>query len=185
MTRPRARAAYWTADGLTIINDDTLRTQAVAPGSIDLVVTSPPYNVDIAYRSHDDRASYAEYRDFSRRWMARCLELARPDGRSAWRDRGSETLHRAPARLRAQPAPHAPGRLAANRPAGSPLTPPVIPAIIPPQPKSGFLPEAGCGGTKIPKQFGTGRRSSGNGIPGHFQGPARQLTPPAFGRAIL
>lgn len=35
--------------------------------SIDLVVTSPPYNVDIQYNSHDDTGSYADYIDFCRR----------------------------------------------------------------------------------------------------------------------
>ena|ERR1041385_3490181 len=57
--------------------------------------------------------------------------------------------------------------------------------IIPQQPKSGFLPEAGCGGPRLLKQLRTGRTARGNAHQGHFQGRARQLTSPAFGRASL
>jgi DNA modification methylase len=52
------RTALPRADGLTIVNDDVLRTRAVAEGSVHLAVTSPPYNVGIAYGRHDDRTTY-------------------------------------------------------------------------------------------------------------------------------
>ena len=68
--------------GLTsIINEDIFSTKEIAPGSIDLLITSPPYNVDIQYASHDDRRSYDEYRDFSSRWMKRCFAWLKDDGR--------------------------------------------------------------------------------------------------------
>ncbi len=51
------------------------------PDSVDLVVTSPPYNVDIDYGAHDDAQSYASYLEFSRRWLGRCFEWLRDDGR--------------------------------------------------------------------------------------------------------
>jgi site-specific DNA-methyltransferase (adenine-specific) len=66
---------------LTIINDDVLTTREVQPESIDLVVTSPPYNVNIKYNSHDDSITYEKYKEFSREWMARCFEWLRDDGR--------------------------------------------------------------------------------------------------------
>ncbi len=65
----------------TIINADVLTTEDVAEETIDLIVTSPPYNVDIPYRTHDDEMSYAEYLDFSRDWLARCYALLKDDGR--------------------------------------------------------------------------------------------------------
>lgn len=69
-------------DGKGIIfNDDILTTPAIEPNSIDLIVTSPPYNVDVKYDSHDDRLSYPEYLDFTRRWMSRCYEWLKEDGR--------------------------------------------------------------------------------------------------------
>ena len=66
---------------LAIINEDVFETQKIAPGSIDLVVTSPPYNVDIQYNSHDDRLTYDDYLAFSRAWMDRCFGWIKDDGR--------------------------------------------------------------------------------------------------------
>lgn len=53
----------------------------VTPGSIDLIVTSPPYNVDLNYGSTNDNLSYDEYLNFSRRWLQKCYNLCRDDGR--------------------------------------------------------------------------------------------------------
>lgn len=64
-----------------IYHEDVLSTEVIRPASIDLIVTSPPYNVDIQYGSNDDNLSYAEYLDFSRKWMNRCLDWLKPDGR--------------------------------------------------------------------------------------------------------
>ncbi len=69
------------ANGCVILNADSLSTQAVAAESVDLIVTSPPYNVDIAYGSHDDGQSYERYLEFSRRWLARCYTWLKRDGR--------------------------------------------------------------------------------------------------------
>lgn len=38
------------------------------PGSVDVVVTSPPYNLGIAYGRHDDTAPRAEYLEWCDRW---------------------------------------------------------------------------------------------------------------------
>jgi site-specific DNA-methyltransferase (adenine-specific) len=46
-----------------------------------LIVTSPPYNVDIAYNSHDDKLAYHDYLDFTKKWIAKCYALAKSDGR--------------------------------------------------------------------------------------------------------
>lgn len=68
-------------DNLKIINDDILTTKEVIDNSIDLVVTSPPYNVDIKYNSHNDRLSYKKYFEFSEKWMSRCFDFLKNDGR--------------------------------------------------------------------------------------------------------
>ncbi len=67
-------------DGI-IYNDDVLATTAIRNNSIDLIVTSPPYNVDIQYNSHDDRLSYSDYLTFTEQWMSRCYAWLREDGR--------------------------------------------------------------------------------------------------------
>ncbi len=48
---------------------------------VDLIITSPPYNVDIAYNSNDDKLDYEEYLKFTEEWLAACYELAKEDGR--------------------------------------------------------------------------------------------------------
>ena len=68
-------------DDLVIFNDDVLTTSCIQDSSIDLIVTSPPYNVDIHYSSHKDDVSYEEYLEFSRGWLERCNDWARDDGR--------------------------------------------------------------------------------------------------------
>ena len=72
---------FYQNDSLTIICDDTLTTTKIAPASVDLVVTSPPYNVDIQYNFHKDDISYEEYLGFNHQWLARVFEWLRDDGR--------------------------------------------------------------------------------------------------------
>ena len=61
---------FYSGDKVVIINDDILTTHAISPNSIDLIVTSPPYNVDIRYNSHRDDISYPEYLEFTRAWLS-------------------------------------------------------------------------------------------------------------------
>jgi site-specific DNA-methyltransferase (adenine-specific) len=75
------RGAFFQTDDLAIINEDIFATKKIPTKSIDLVVTSPPYNVDIKYNSHDDQVTYAEYLDFSKRWMKHCHGWLKSDGR--------------------------------------------------------------------------------------------------------
>ena len=61
---------YYEQDGITIFHGDcreilpTLKT-----GSIDLVLTDPPYNVGINYSNGDNRADYAEW---TSQWFEAC-----------------------------------------------------------------------------------------------------------------
>ena len=64
-----------------IYNDDILTTKAVEPNSIDLTITSPPYNVDIKYGAYKDDIPYREYLKFSERWLRKCYDIAKNDGR--------------------------------------------------------------------------------------------------------
>lgn len=65
----------------TLLHGDCLDLLASLPaGSVDVIVTSPPYNLDLRYASYQDALPEAEYLD----WMLRvCTALARvlaPDG---------------------------------------------------------------------------------------------------------
>lgn len=66
---------------ITIYNEDILKVTSIPENSIDLIVTSPPYNVDIHYNSHADNLTYDEYLDFTRKWIEKCFKLIKDDGR--------------------------------------------------------------------------------------------------------
>lgn len=66
---------------LAIYHDDFLTSELIKNNSIDLIVTSPPYNVHIEYNLHDDTKSYEEYLKFTRKWLKKCFMIAKEDGR--------------------------------------------------------------------------------------------------------
>ncbi len=72
---------FFENDSLRIINDSVFSTDIVQDGSVDLIVTSPPYNIDIKYNSHNDQLTYDDYKEFSRKWMKKCFEWLKDDGR--------------------------------------------------------------------------------------------------------
>ncbi len=66
---------------IKIINDDFLTTDLIEKESIDLIVTSPPYNVDIHYNSFRDDIPYEKYLEFTEKWLRKAYSLMKPDGR--------------------------------------------------------------------------------------------------------
>ena len=50
------------------------------PASIDLVVTSPPYNIGIRYGKYNDRGGRAPYLDWCEDWTAEVRRMLRPNG---------------------------------------------------------------------------------------------------------
>jgi site-specific DNA-methyltransferase (adenine-specific) len=72
---------YFETTGIKIVNDDVLTTDTINESSIDLIVTSPPYNVDIKYNHYKDTFSYSEYLEFSKKWLSRCFQWLKDDGR--------------------------------------------------------------------------------------------------------
>lgn len=56
---------YFQQGSISIYNADFLKIGCIEEGTIDLVVTSPPYNVGIKYSSHDDKMSYEDYLCFT------------------------------------------------------------------------------------------------------------------------
>jgi len=74
-------ALYFSTEDIKIINDDFLTTHWVEENSIDLIVTSPPYNVDVRYHSYDDKIPYDVYLEFTSRWLEKAYLLLKEDGR--------------------------------------------------------------------------------------------------------
>jgi site-specific DNA-methyltransferase (adenine-specific) len=68
----------------TIINGDCIEVMKTLPeGSVDLIVTSPPYGVAIDYDVHDDDMVWEEYEEFTRSWMTQAFRVLKDDGRIA------------------------------------------------------------------------------------------------------
>ena len=80
-TRYRKSSCFFTFDDIVIYNDDILKISRIPDSSVDLIVTSPPYNVDIHYLSHKDDLGYDKYLEFTEKWITKCHTLARDDGR--------------------------------------------------------------------------------------------------------
>lgn len=77
----RGTHPYYQNENITIYNDDILKIKSIPRDSVDLIVTSPPYNVDIHYNSHKDNLTYDEYLEFTQKWIKKCFELAKEEGR--------------------------------------------------------------------------------------------------------
>jgi len=48
---------------------------------IDLIITSPPYNVGIEYNSNDDELTYDKYLEFTALWVKNCFDWSKTQAR--------------------------------------------------------------------------------------------------------
>jgi len=72
---------YFQNEKSKIINDDFISSNLIQENSVDLIVTSPPYNLDINYKSHNDAIPYNEYIVFCKNWLEKCYYVLKSDGR--------------------------------------------------------------------------------------------------------
>jgi site-specific DNA-methyltransferase (adenine-specific) len=72
---------YFKLNDILIYKADILNITAIPNNSIDLIITSPPYNVDVHYNSHSDDLSYEDYLEFTQKWIKKCYALAKNQGR--------------------------------------------------------------------------------------------------------
>lgn len=70
---------------IILINDDILNVDLDSPVKLpsppNLVITSPPYNLNIPYDSHNDNMPYKQYLYFTRQWIERLYRMMPDDGR--------------------------------------------------------------------------------------------------------
>lgn len=65
-----------------IINGDCIEVMKTLPdGSVDLIVTSPPYNCGINYDTHIDTLDMDVYWDWTKEWLTESYRLLKDDGR--------------------------------------------------------------------------------------------------------
>ncbi|MGE0591008.1 MAG: site-specific DNA-methyltransferase [Vicinamibacterales bacterium] len=83
MTRsPRPYAELHSGQAtLTFHLGDSLEVLSrLAAGTVDTVVTSPPYNLGIRYRSYDDTIPREDYLAWSHAWLGHVARVLAPDG---------------------------------------------------------------------------------------------------------
>ena len=66
---------------IELINEDCLNINLIKKDSIDLTVTSPPYNVDLDYNSYHDKMSYQSYLEFTKKYLTNIYEWTKSEGR--------------------------------------------------------------------------------------------------------
>ena len=64
-----------------LLNNNILDENLFDKEFIDLIVTSPPYNVGIEYNSNDDELNYEQYLEFSEKWMSNCYKWSNTQAR--------------------------------------------------------------------------------------------------------
>jgi site-specific DNA-methyltransferase (adenine-specific) len=81
-----AKAPHFEAENILIYKDDILKISAIPNNSVDLIVTSPPYKVEIHYNynSHADNLSYEDYLKFTQKWVKKCFDLIKEKRRSVY-----------------------------------------------------------------------------------------------------
>jgi site-specific DNA-methyltransferase (adenine-specific) len=69
----KSRMRFYLGDCLTVL-------PSLEPGSIGVVVTSPPYNIGVQYRTYEDDMPRTEYLNWSDRWLRAAARVMAPEG---------------------------------------------------------------------------------------------------------
>ena len=70
---PRSSSRFYLADCLQVFKE-------LPAQSVDVIVTSPPYNMGIKYNSYQDTLTQSEYLEWTNAWVAAAARVLRADG---------------------------------------------------------------------------------------------------------
>lgn len=73
VTAGKAAGRFYHADCLNVFAQ-------LPPGSVDVIVTSPPYNLGIQYNRYQDTLSQDDYLQWTDRWVAAAARVLHPEG---------------------------------------------------------------------------------------------------------
>ena len=71
--RSGASSRFYLADCLEVFRQ-------LPPGSVDVIITSPPYNLGIEYGQYQDTLSRSEYLEWTNTWIAGAARVLSPSG---------------------------------------------------------------------------------------------------------
>lgn len=72
---------FFSHKNISLYENSALDSLLLAPQSVDLIITSPPYNVGIEYNSNDDTHEYESYLAFCEKWLKNCYLWAKDGAR--------------------------------------------------------------------------------------------------------
>lgn len=72
---------FFSHKNISLYENSVLDSLLLAPQSVDLIITSPPYNVGIEYNSNDDTHEYESYLIFCEKWLKNCYLWAKDGAR--------------------------------------------------------------------------------------------------------
>ena len=73
---------YYTDELITIHNADSSHLSVLESDSVDLTVTSPPYNLDVSYNGYHDDIPYRTYLEWVTLWAEALFRVSKPGGRA-------------------------------------------------------------------------------------------------------
>ena len=80
---PKAHTTLEAAGGVTLrfYHGDCVEVlRAIGPGAVSAIVTSPPYNLGVSYRSYNDSLPRESYLEWSDAWIKAASRTLAPDG---------------------------------------------------------------------------------------------------------
>jgi site-specific DNA-methyltransferase (adenine-specific) len=78
--KPHATRSFERSSGRFYLADCQDVFAALPAASVDVIVTSPPYNLGIEYGQYEDRLSPEEYLAWTSRWVSAAARVLRPQG---------------------------------------------------------------------------------------------------------
>jgi len=72
---------FFTHKHIELFCHNVLDRHLLRKNSVDLIITSPPYNVGIEYGSNNDEIGYGDYLEFCKIWLKNCYFWAKDRGR--------------------------------------------------------------------------------------------------------
>ncbi len=76
-----SRIEYLRRKSLALFQGDSTIRNLFEQEFIDLIVTSPPYNVGIEYNSNNDQLVYSNYLEFTEKWLSNCYYWSNTEAR--------------------------------------------------------------------------------------------------------
>jgi site-specific DNA-methyltransferase (adenine-specific) len=80
LLKPYASVAAGSAAGRFYLADCVEVFEQLSAASVDVIVTSPPYNLGIRYNRYQDTLSREDYLGWTDKWVAAAARVLRPDG---------------------------------------------------------------------------------------------------------